>query len=85
MSLCHVNLSMAEGYMVTSSEYIRISREVVESLRHLQQIIGIFKNETRLSQAGIDFIHHAKAAGIKQSRIAEILEITPAAVTYHLR
>jgi hypothetical protein len=82
---CRVNVVYGGESMVSYGEYKRMSREVGEGLRHLQEIVSIFKNETRLTKAGIDFIHHAKAAGLKQSKIAEILEITPAAVTYHLR
>ncbi|GBD48542.1 ArsR family transcriptional regulator [Methylopila sp. Yamaguchi] len=72
--------------MVTEREFKRFSEEMLMTMRHKTMIVGLLKKDSgRLTEAGIAIIREAHKAGYKNSEIAEMLDIAPSAVSYHLK
>ena len=61
-----------------------IARQILEMDRDLGTLRSLLKSEGgRLTPAGRAVIRQGLQAGLQQAKIARLLEITPAAVSYH--
>jgi hypothetical protein len=69
---------------VRVSEIKSFSREIIKMRSFLEEYRSLCKTDTgRLTDVGRALVKHALAEGLTQSRIAQMLEISPAAVSYY--
>jgi hypothetical protein len=72
--------------MVDIDEFKSMGRQIITDTRHLRVFRSLMKKDGgRLTDAGKAVIQQGLAKGISQSKLAKLLEITPAAVSYHAR
>ena len=72
--------------MFDEKAFRSVAKDTMRMLRTLEKFRRLFKTEGgHLTKAGLAVIPEARRAGMSKAEIAELLQVSPAAITYHTR